>query len=779
MKRLFSILSIFAFVVFASAQVWLDPSKSLDDRVEDALARMTLQEKIAVIHAQSKFSSPGVARLGIPGLWCTDGPHGVRPEVLWDEWNQAGWTNDSCTAFPALTALSATWNPDLALLYGKCLGEEALYRGKNVLLGPGVNIYRTPLNGRNFEYMGEDPLLASRMVVPYIQGVQQNGVAVCVKHYALNNQEVNRHGYNVHLSDRALYEIYLPAFRAAVTEGKAWSIMGSYNLYKSQHACHNKTLLLDILRDEWHFDGTVISDWGGTHDTDEAVFNGLDLEYGTWTDGMTHNKANAYAAYYLADAYLDGINSGKYTTKELDEKVRNVLRLIFRTSMNPNRGFGSLVSDEHAAAARQIAAESIVLLKNEGNLLPVSHDIRNILVVGENAIRMTTIGGGSSQLKVKYEVSPLEGIKSMVANNSNYQQSVINYSRGYDSKEYAVQDGLKSKQELADSRSAEQLLADAVAAAKTADIVIFIGGLNKAPHQDCEDADREQYNLPYGQDHLIEALADANPRLVVVNMSGNAVAMPWIKRVPAVVQTWYCGSEGGNALADVLFGEVNPSGKLPFTVCQRLEDYPSHQYGAEAYPGVDGQLWYKEDVFVGYRFTDLAGQKQKVINQKLNPQNHKTVKPQHPLFPFGHGLSYTTFTYGNPQSSNSPQGAQIIKSSNSPQGAQIIKSSNSPQGVQISIPVTNTGSRAGKEVVQLYIADLKSSLPRPLKELKAFEKVELQPGETKTVSFTVTEDMLRYFNPDSHEWEAEPGDFEAVIASSAADIKARIKFTLK
>ena len=333
-----------------SAQLYLNPQAPIEDRVEDALSRMTLQEKVAILHAQSKFSSPGVARLGIRGLWMTDGPHGIRPEVMWDEWNQAGWTNDSCTAFPALTGLAATWDPQLAYLYGQMLGEEANYRGKDVVLGPGVNIYRTPLNGRNFEYMGEDPYLASQMVVPYIQGLQSQGVAACVKHYALNNQEVNRHGYNVNVSDRALYEIYLPAYKAAVQQGGAWSIMGSYNLYKGQHACHNQYLLRDILRGEWGFDGAVVSDWGGAHDTDEAVANGLDLEFGTWTNGTTSNNKE-YDNYYLAEPFLRGIQEGRYTMAQLDAKVRNVLRLIFRTSMNASRGFGSMVSAEHVTAA--------------------------------------------------------------------------------------------------------------------------------------------------------------------------------------------------------------------------------------------------------------------------------------------------------------------------------------------------------------------------------------------------------------------------------------------
>ena len=387
-------------------QVYLDASAPIEDRIDDALSRMTLQEKIAVIHAQSKFSSPGVARLGIPGIWCTDGPHGIRPEVLWDEWNQAGWTNDSCIAFPALTCLAATWNTEMSYLYGVSIGEEARYRNKDVLLGPGVNIYRTPLNGRNFEYMGEDPYLASKMVVPYVKGVQEQGVATCVKHYALNNQEVDRHWVNVNLSDRALYEIYLPAFRAAMQEGNSWSIMGAYNLYKGQYACHNSILLQDILRKEWGSDAAVISDWGGTMNTDQAITNGLDLEFGTWTDGLSDGASSAYDIYHLAMPYLKKIQSGEVGTKELDEKVRNVLRLIFRTSMNPNKAFGAMCSEAHSAAARKIAGEGIVLLRNANNTLPIELNAAKrptILVVGENAIKMMTVGGGSSSLKAKYE----------------------------------------------------------------------------------------------------------------------------------------------------------------------------------------------------------------------------------------------------------------------------------------------------------------------------------------------------------------------------------------
>ena len=532
-------LSLVALPVLAQTPVYLDDSKPVEERVEDALSRMTLEEKIAVTHAQSKFCSPGVARLGIPEFWMTDGPHGIRPEVLWDEWDQAGWTNDSCVAFPALTCLAATWDTDMSMLYGKSIGEEARYRNKTVLLGPGVNIYRTPLNGRNFEYMGEDPYLAGRMVVPYVQGVQQNGVAACVKHYALNNQEVNRHTTNVIVDDRALYEIYLPAFKAAVQEGKAWSIMGAYNLYKGQHACHNQYLLNDILKGEWGFDGVVVSDWGGVHDTDQAITNGLDMEFGSWTDGLSNGASNAYDNYYLADPYLERIQSGKAGTKELDDKVRRILRLAFRTTMDRNRPYGAMRSPEHYDAARKIGEAGIVLLQNNGNLLPIDlAKTKKIAVIGENAVKMMTVGGGSSSLKVQREISPLDGIRNRVGNRAE-----VVYARGYMGDVSGEYNGVVSGQNLKDGRSPEELIAEAVRVAGEADYVIFIGGLNKSAHQDCEDSDRTGLGLPYGQDRVITELVKVNQNLVLVNVSGNAVAMPWIKEVPAVLQAWFLGSE--------------------------------------------------------------------------------------------------------------------------------------------------------------------------------------------------------------------------------------------
>ena len=597
-----------------SVAVYLDESQPIEKRVEDALSRMTLEEKVAILHAQSKFSSAGVPRLGIPEVWCTDGPHGIRPEVLWDEWDQAGWTNNSCTAFPALTCLAATWNPEMSALYGKSIGEEARYREKDILLGPGVNIYRTPLNGRNFEYMGEDPYLSSRMVVPYIEEVQKNGVAACVKHFALNNQEAHRHGIDVEVDDRALNEIYLPAFKAAVQEGGAWAVMGAYNKYKGEHCCHNRYLLNDILKRDWAFDGVVVSDWGGTHDTKQAAENGLDMEFGSWTDGLSWGASNAYDNYYLAAPYLDMLRKGEASTATLDDKARRVLRLIFRTAMNTRKPFGSLNSPEHLAAARRIAGEGMVLLKNEGGVLPIDLGrAKTIAVVGENAIKMMTVGGGSSSLKVRHEYTPLEGIRAAAAGKAE-----VIYERGYVGDVTGDYNGVKTGQDLSESRSEAQLIADAAAAARKADAVIFVGGLNKSNHQDCEGDDRLQYGLPYAQDKVIGALAEANPNLAVVIVSGNAVAMPWIDRVPAVLEAWFSGSEAGNALADVVFGAVNPSGKLPFTFPVRLEDNGAHALGE--YPGAD-KVKYNESIFVGYRWHD---------KEQLKP-----------LFAFGHGLSYT------------------------------------------------------------------------------------------------------------------------------------------
>ena len=728
-----------------SVPVYLDESKPMEQRIDDALSRMTLDEKIAVIHAQSKFSSPGVKRLGFPDLWTDDGPHGVRPDVLWDEWEQAGQTNDSCVAFPALTCLAATWNPALSRLYGESLAEEALYRNKNVMLGPGVNIYRTPLGGRNFEYMGEDPWLASRMVVPYVQGLQSKGVAACVKHYALNNDEEYRHQVNVIVSDRALHEIYLPAFKAAVQEGGAWAIMGAYNLYQNQHNCHNATMLNKILKKDWGFDGVVISDWGGCHDTEEAIKNGLDLEFGSWTDGLTMGATNAYDNYYLALPYKKLIQEGKYSTKELDEKVRRVLRLFFRTNMKRNKPFGFMCSESHYEAALKIAQEGMVLLKNEKvkelkgeTLLPIdTKKVKKILVVGENAIKMMTVGGGSSSLKAQKEILPLDGIKA------RFCCADVDYTRGYVGDTVQSYNGVSVGRSLYETRTQAELTAEAVAKAKEADMVIFVGGLNKSDYQDCEGHDRKSYDLPYAQNEVIEAILKVNPRLVYVNISGNGAVLPWIEKVPAVVQAWFIGSESGEAIASVLAGDVNPSGKLPFTWYASLDQCGAH--ATKSYPGTWREDYkvideeYKEGIYVGYRYTDA-----------------KKLKP---LFAFGHGLSYTTFKLGK-ATANTQELTPTTQ-------------------ITFTVPVTNTGKMAGSETVQLYIAAKDSKVARPVKELKAFQKVYLQPGETRNVTLTIGADALSYYDEATSQWRADAGKYEALIGTASNKLSTNYTFQLK
>lgn len=717
-------------IIVGGVLAYLNDNLPIEERVKDALSRMTLEEKTRLSYADGRFSTPGCARLGIPGLMYSDGPHGVRAEICWNSWDYAGWTNDSCTAFPALTCLASTWNPVLSKAYGVAIGEEALFRNKSVLLGPGVNIYRTPLNGRNFEYLGEDPYLAARMCVPYIQGVQENGVAACVKHYALNNQELWRNHIDVQVSDRALYEIYLPAFKAAVMEGKTWTIMGAYNKVRGTHAAHNKLLNNDILKGEWGFDGCVVTDWGAAHDTYEAAMYGLDLELGTYTNGLTSNSDLGYNDYYLGDAYLRMIKDGKIPMEVVEEKAARVLRLIFRTSMNRNKGFGAMANENHEETAYRIATEGIVLLKNESRfdkkpLLPIQKGAyKRILVVGDNAIRNLMMGGGSSELKPKKVITPLDALKEEFGDCITFSQGYVAGRPMFDRADVIPQSVIDS------------LYSAAIEEAKQADLVIFLGGLNKNYQQDCEGDDRKTFELPFEQNRLIKGILDVNQKMVLVLTSGNAVDMPWIEKVPSLIQSWYLGSIGGKALADVLIGEINPSGKLPFSYPVRLEDCPAHFYGEISYPGDSIRQEYKEDILVGYRWYDT-----------------KKIKP---LFPFGYGLSYTEFQYGKPVVS-----ATELKAGES---------------LEVKVTVKNTGKVAGKEIVQLYIGDEKCSVLRPVKELKDFYKVELQPGEEQEVAFTVERDDLTFFDDERHEWIAEPGRFKIYIGRSSEDIEGTATF---
>lgn len=730
MKRVVWLLVSFLTTAFAGVAVPRIPDEAQRTklRVEAILEQMTLEEKIAMIHAQSIFSSPGIPRLGIPELWMSDGPHGIRAEINWNDFDYAGWSSDSCTAFPALTCLAATFNPELAHAYGVAVGEEARYRNKDILLGPGVNIYRTPLNGRNFEYMGEDPLLASRMAAPYIRGLQSNGVAACVKHFALNNQETWRHWVNVSLSDRALHEIYLPAFKASVQEGGAWSIMGSYNRIRGQHGCHNDFLLNRILRDEWGFDGVVVSDWGGVHDTREAALCGLDVEMGTWTDGLRSYGKTPFDNYYMAGPLLEMVRNGEIPESVIDDKVRRLLTLIFRTKLNPRRPLGSLATPEHAAVARRIAEEGIVLLKNRDGFFPVEEGrYDKVLVIGENAVKQLTLGGGSSELKVKREISPLEGLRR------KYGEEHIVFTMGYGS-------GPSVYGKVVDSPyDADSLRRLAVEMARDAEAVIFIGGLNKNHQQDCEAGDRVSYDLSFGQQGLLEAITAVNDNVGVVLISGNAVAMPWLDRVKGVIQAWYLGSEAGEALANVIAGDVNPSGKLPFTFPERLADSGAHAFGERSYPGVDGEQTYMEDILVGYRWFDT-----------------KKIRPR---FPFGHGLSYTTFAYGKVSANRKVYEKQDT--------------------VSLSVMLSNNGGKAGAETVQIYVGQSRPSVIRPVKELKAFEKVFLGAGDSREVTFKLPVADFAFYDEKTGRWNVESDKYVIYCGASAGDIKSTVAIQVK
>ena len=724
MKKTF-IAALLMLAMSVSAQVYLDPQAPLEERVKDALSRMTVHEKIKVLHAQSKFTSAGVPRLGIRQLNMDDGPHGVREELEWNTWRVAGWTNDSIVAFPSLTCLAATWNRDMSSLYGHAVSEEFAFRDKDLMLGPGVNIQRTPMNGRAFEYMGEDPYLAGEMVVPYIVAAQKNGVGCCLKHFVLNDQETDRMGVNVNVSERAMREIYLYPFEQAVKRAGVWTIMGSYNLWQNVHCCHNDSLLNGILKKEWGWDGALVSDWGGTTNTQEAVYGGLDIEMGTYTDGRERESEFTYDDYYLARPFEQLINEGKVPMSVLDDKVSRVLRTIFRTAMNPQKVIGNQCSEAHYDACRQIAEEGIVLLKNqnlEESLLPLDlSKYKRILVVGENATRSLTQGGGSSELKTLRDVSPLDGLR-MAAEGV----ATVDYAQGY-----ASGHALYSKVDKVDASQQQALKEEALAKAKDADLIIFVGGLNKNHKQDCENGDRDTYDLSFGQNELISELSALPSPMVVVTFGGNPYAMPWLPQVDALLHCWYLGSESGTALSNVLTGKTTPSGKLPVTFAKNYEDYPYVKYGAEAFPGVDGQVHYKEDVFVGYRGFE---------RDKKQPQ-----------FPFGFGLSYTTFEYGKPEVTMNGD------------------------DITVSVTVKNIGRVAGKEIAQVYVSAPKNKqMPKPAKELKAFGKTALlQPGESETVRMNIGRQQLASWSETAHDWQVDAGTYTIQVGASSTDLRGK------
>lgn len=692
---------------------------STEKRIDGLIQKMTLREKISMIHASSAFTNGAVPRLGIPELVTSDGPHGVRPEQG-RSWVPPGNVLDSGTYLPVGVCLASTWNPKLGYAFGSVLGSEAAFRGKDVILGPGINIIRSALNGRNFEYESEDPYLISKMVVGYIKGVQDQGISACAKHYMANNQETLRGSIDVQMSERALREIYLPGFKAAVTEGHVNTLMGSYNRFRSQYATHNDYLINKILKGEWKFNGVVMSDWGAVHNTMEALKNGTDLEMGS-DIGTPPRKFNDF---YLGDTVMAVIKSGALKESIVDDKVRRILRVMFKTHMiDGQRKKGEYNTKEHQQTALRIAEEGIVLLKNDSRILPLNKSsVKSIAVIGANADRLQSMGGGSSQVKAFYEITPLQGLRNEAGN-----KITITYTKGY---------------RIEKSASAHAgMIDEAVQAASKADAVIVVGGWIHGYNYkiwddnayDAEGSDKPDMKMPFGQDELIKAVVKANPKTIVVLMGGGPIDVSqWVDQVPGILQAWYPGMEGGNALAKIIFGEINPSGKLPMTFPKKLEDEPAHKLGE--YPG-DGQaVHYNDDIYVGYRYYDTY---------KVEPQ-----------FAFGHGLSYTTFDYSN------------------------LKIKKGDKMATVTFTIKNTGKLAGADVAEVYVKQEKSSLSRPDKELKSFEKVFLQPGEQKTISLILNKTAFQYYDDKKSDWVLEPGVFEIQVGNSSRSIKLKGKAVL-
>ena len=732
MKKIIGVIAcgLFLNAAAASSQVTDKEKVQMEKRIEKLIKKMTLEEKVGLLHGNSKFYVAGVERLGIPEWSLSDGPHGVRAEINRHDWAYAGWTNDSASYFPTGTAFAAAWNPELAYRRGEVLGEEARWRKKDVLLGPGVNIIRSPLCGRNFEYMSEDPYMNSVLAVAYIKGLQSRDVACSVKHFAVNNQETNRTTVDVECSERALREIYLPAFKAAVQEGGALTVMAAYNKFRGEFCAENNYLVRKILRNEWGFDGVYVTDWGAAHSTVPSMEAGLDLEMGTLID--------KYEDWYYANPLIEAVKSGKIPMSLVDEKVGDVLRVMIKTNvLDPKKRFGpgSMNTKEHQQATYDAAAEAIVLLKNQNNLLPLDFSsIKSLAVIGDNATRKHSNGGLSSEIKAVYEVTPLEALRAKWGDKVD-----IRFAQGYEKLSTFVEgsnNGQSSGTFSSKTQESDALLKEAVEVARTSDVALLVCGLNH--DYDTESFDRLNMDIPYGQVELIQEVVKANPRTIVVMIAGSPLNMAAVDICsPAIFWAWFNGMEGGNALVDVLSGKVNPSGKMPFTTPVSLDQSPAHALGN--FPGRDLKVNYEEDILVGYRWFDTKG------------------LPV--VYPFGYGLSYTTFNYSNLNTDK--------------------KTYDQADTIQATFTLTNTGDREGAEVAQLYVSDPVCSVMRPVKELKGFKKVFLKPGESRRITLDIPVSSLAFYSEAQSQFVVEPGEFILQLGASASDIKQRISVEVK
>ncbi|UVQ99832.1 glycoside hydrolase family 3 C-terminal domain-containing protein [Parabacteroides distasonis] len=732
MKKIIGVIAcgLFLNAAAASSQVTDKEKVQMEKRIEKLIKKMTLEEKVGLLHGNSKFYVAGVERLGIPEWSLSDGPHGVRAEINRHDWAYAGWTNDSASYFPTGTAFAAAWNPELAYRRGEVLGEEARWRKKDVLLGPGVNIIRSPLCGRNFEYMSEDPYMNSVLAVAYIKGLQSRDVACSVKHFAVNNQETNRTTVDVECSERALREIYLPAFKAAVREGGALTVMAAYNKFRGEFCAENNYLVRKILRNEWGFDGVYVTDWGAAHSTVPSMEAGLDLEMGTLID--------KYEDWYYANPLIEAVKSGKVPMSLVDEKVGDVLRVMIKTNvLDPKKRFGpgSMNTKEHQQATYDAAAEAIVLLKNQNNLLPLDFSsIKSLAVIGDNATRKHSNGGLSSEIKAVYEVTPLGALRAKWGDKVD-----IRFAQGYEKLSTFVEgsnNGQSSGTFSSKTQESDALLKEAVEVARTSDVALLVCGLNH--DYDTESFDRLNMDIPYGQVELIQEVVKANPRTIVVMIAGSPLNMAAVDICsPAIVWAWFNGMEGGNALVDVLSGKVNPSGKMPFTTPVSLDQSPAHALGN--FPGRDLKVNYEEDILVGYRWFDTKG------------------LPV--VYPFGYGLSYTTFNYSNLNTDK--------------------KTYDQADTIQATFTLTNTGDREGAEVAQLYVSDPVCSVMRPVKELKGFKKVFLKPGESRRITLDIPVSSLAFYSEAQSQFVVEPGEFILQLGASTSDIKQKISIDVK
>lgn len=660
--------------------------------IQSLVNQMTLEEKAALCTGATAWTTTAIKHLGLPELFVADGPHGIRRVA---DLTSMVMQSLPATCFPTASATASSWDVDLLREMGQALAEEAISLGVDVILGPGVNMKRSPLCGRNFEYFSEDPYLAGAMACGLVEGIQSEGVGTSLKHFAANNQEFERFSISAEVDERTLREIYFPAFEMAVTQAKPWTVMCSYNRINGTHASQNAWLLTDVLKKEWGFDGFVVSDWGAVRDRVAALKAGLDLEM----PGPKQTRVNAV---------IEAVRDGELAEAALDEAVRRILTIVCRAAQTPKgKPFDAAT---HHELARKIAANSMVLLKNNG-VLPLKAP-QHVAVIGRAAKEAYFQGGGSSHINPTRVDEPFEELQKAAPN------ARLTYAEGYPK----------------DDHIDHTLIDEAVAVAKQADVALLYVAL--PPHKESESYDRLDLDLSVHQVALIQAVAAAQPNTVVILNNGAPVVMgEWIGDVAAVLEAWMMGQAGGGAIADILFGRVNPSGKLAETYPQRLVDTPAHLN----FPGENGKVRYGEGLYIGYRFYE--------------------AKDIPVLFPFGHGLSYTTFGYSNMRVS-----AGTFKD---------------VEGLTVAVDITNTGQVAGQEIVQIYVHDHVARLPRPLKELKGFMKVSLQPGETQTVSCFLDSRAFAYYDPAYQMWITEDGQFDILIGASSADIRCRQTVTLK